>query len=352
MAPEMQIGQRLVGDNHPAFIIAEASTNHNGDLGLAKELAVAAKESGADCVKFQTFTPAECLTPGKNFTYTSQGKQVTESEYDMFVRLAFNRDQWAELIDYCRSLDLLFLTTVQDSVDLKLMLELGGMAAIKKGSDDFDFLPSLIEAAETGLPLILSKGMATLGEVDQVVRAVSAVTKKLAVLHCVSLYPADPKLLNLKQIQTLKYLYPDIIWGFSDHSLGTVASTMAVGLGAKMIEKHFTLSHDMPGPDHWFSMDPSEMSQLVRDIRFVEQGLGNGEISPSAGEMESRAIMRRRVVARTDLLPGTRLTKDLVRFKRASTGAFLDQWPLLEGAILRQPRKQDEGILPSDTRDD
>ncbi len=340
----VKIGNTWVGDDHRAFVIAEASTNHNGDLELAKDLAAAAKTSGADCVKFQTFTPSECLTPGKDFAYQSQGKSVTESEYDMFVRLAFGRDQWARLIEYCHSLGLPFLTTVQDSVDLALMLELGGLAAIKKGSDDFDFLPNLIEAARTGLPLILSKGMASLGDVDRIVRAVAAQTDKLVVLHCVSLYPADPKLLNIDQIPRLKHLYPKVIWGFSDHSMGTLASTIAVARGAKVIEKHFTLDHNMAGPDHWFSMDPAQMSQLVKDIRFTEEALGDGEILPARGEMESRAIMRRRVVARTDLAPGTILDESTVCFKRASTGAFLDHWELLDGVRLRQAKKKDEGI--------
>jgi sialic acid synthase SpsE len=262
----------------------------------------------------------------------------------MFVRLAFDREQWEELVAYCQSLGFPFLTTVQDSIDLKLMLDLGGLAAVKKGSDDFDFLSNLSEAARTGLPLILSKGMATLGEVDRIVRAVLDETDKLIVLHCVSLYPAEPNLLNINQIPMLKSLYPDVIWGFSDHSEGTLASTIAVARGAKVIEKHFTLDHSMAGPDHWFSMAPEQMAQMVKDIRYVEEALGSGEILPSARETESRAIMRRRVVARSELPAGTILDATTVCFKRASSGAFLDQWDLIDGARLRNSKKKDEGI--------
>jgi sialic acid synthase SpsE len=347
MAREMMIGDRWIGESHPVFIIAEASTNHNGDLALAKEMVRAAKEIGVDCIKFQTFTPSECLTPGKTFTYRSQGREVTEDEYAMFVRLAFTRDQWAELMAFCDAEGVLFLTTVQDSIDLQMMLDLG-LKGIKKGSDDFDFLPNLIEAAETGLPLILSKGMADLGEVDSVIRAVNAHTDKLAVLHCVSLYPSDPIHLNIRQIPKLKSLYPDIIWGFSDHSMGPLASTIAVALGAKIVEKHFTLGHDLPGPDHWFSMDVKQMDQLVRDIRFAEQAIGSGSILPAVGEQESRKIMRRRIVARMDLPAGAMVDRATIQFKRAESGSFLDHWEILQGKRLRVAKRKDQGITLAD----
>jgi len=347
MGTTFDIAGRRIGAEQPAFIIAEASTNHNGDLDRAKEMVRIAKDVGADCIKFQTFTPEECLTPGKDFTYTSQGQKVTESEIEMFERLAFDRGQWEDLMAFCREHGVLFLTTVQDSVDLRMMLELG-LPGIKKGSDDFDHMPGLVEAAQTGLPLIISKGMADLGEVDKVVRTLMTHTDKLAVLHCVSLYPTDPALLNLRQIPTLAALYPDVVWGFSDHSQGTLASTLAVTLGAKIIEKHFTLDHDLPGPDHWFSMDPSEMRQLVQDIRFAEKTMGSGRVELAAGEANSKSIMRRRLVARYDLSPGVRLNEDTVAFKRAAEGSFMDNWNVIRGNALRVSKCKDVGIAISD----
>ena len=347
MSIYFDIDGRRIGHGQPAFIIAEASTNHNGDLGRAKEMVSAAKEIGVDCIKFQTFTPEECLTRGKEYTYGSPANKVTESEFEMLNRLAFNRRQWAELMRTCDEEQILFLTTVQDSVDLKMMLDLG-LKGLKKGSDDFDHLLNLVEAAKTGLPLILSKGMADLGEVDRTVRRVLKHTDKLAVLHCVSLYPSDPSLLNLLQIQTLQHLYPEIVWGFSDHSRGTLASTLAVALGAKIIEKHFTLDHDLPGPDHWFSLDPGEMRQLVDDIRFAESTLGSGKVVPSEGETLSKATMRRRIVARDDLVAGTRLDDRSVAFKRAISGCSLGDWDILEGQSLRASKRRDEGIELAD----
>jgi N,N'-diacetyllegionaminate synthase len=340
----IKIGERAVGQGQPAFVIAEAGANHNGDFTLAKEMVAAASELGCDCIKFQTFT-AElfCADRTKTFTYKSQGNEVTESEFEMFKRFEFSPDQWAELMAYCKVKGIFFLTTVQDPDNLKMMLKLG-LQGIKVGSDDFDHLVNLELYAKTGLPLIVSKGMADLGETDRVIRTLQTLTDKLMVLQCVSLYPTDPKLLNIRQLPTLIKLYPDVIWGFSDHSQGTLASSLAVALGAKVIEKHFTMSHDLPGPDHWFSMDVNEMAQLVKDIRFAELALGSSEIITQPDELHSKSIMRRRIVAKSNLEPNTVLNEDTVAFKRADQGAFVGQWDLIKGHRLSGPKPENQGI--------
>lgn len=344
----MEIGGRLVGAGQPAFIIAEISQNHCGDLSKAKELIEAAKETGCDCAKFQTFTAEEmCADRSKMFTYLSQGKEVTESEFDLHKRYEFNDDQWAEIIGHCAKVGIPFMTTVQDPPNLDLMLKLG-INAIKVGSDDFDHLHNLELYAATGLPMILSKGMADLAEVDKVVRFMRPRTDKLAIMHCVSLYPTDAQDLNLRQIETLSSLYPDIVWGFSDHSEGPLASTLAVSLGAKVIEKHFTLDHDLPGPDHWFSMDVNQMAQMVRDIRFTEAAMGSGEVVPAPGEAREREIRRRRLVAKTDLEPGAVLGEDTVAFKRADEGIFVADWERVKGSALRESKSANEGIRLAD----
>lgn len=344
----IKIGDRLVGEGQPAFIIAEAGANHNGDIGLAKELVRAAKDIGCDSIKFQTFSAAEfCADKTKTFTYKSQGKAVTESEYEMFTRFEFTRDEWAELMRFCDETGIFFFTTVQDPVNLEMMLDLG-LRCIKVGSDDFDHLVNLKHFAATGLPLIISKGMADLGEVDRIIRALRPITERLAVLHCVSLYPTDPARLNIRQVPRLASLYPDIVWGFSDHSQGPLASTLAVTLGAKIIEKHFTLDHDMAGPDHWFSMDVDEMAQLVKDIRFAEAALGSGAVELAPGEEDSKKIMRRRVVAKQDLPAGAPLDEATVTFKRADTGSFVTHWDIIKGQRLRQAKSKNQGIELSD----
>ncbi len=344
----IDIGGRLIGDGQPAFIIAEFSQNHCGDMVKAKELIDAAKETGCDCAKFQTFTAEEmCADRSKMFTYLSQGKEITESEFDLHKRFEFTPDEWREIMAYCEKVGIPFMTTVQDPVNLDLMLELG-LNAIKVGSDDFDHFPNLDLYARTGLPMILSKGMADLAEVDRVVRFMRARTDKCAIMHCVSLYPTEARDLNLGQIETLSGLYPDIVWGFSDHSEGPLASTLAVALGAKVIEKHFTLDHDQPGPDHWFSMDVGQMTQMVRDIRFTEAAHGSGEVVPAAGEAREREIRRRRLVAKTDLEPGAELNETTVAFKRAEDGIFVADWDRVRGSRTTTSRLQNEGIRFAD----
>lgn len=344
MSNLLDICGRLIGAGQPTFVIAEAGANHNGDLGLAKQLCRAAKDAGCDCIKFQTFTAAEfCADPAQQFSYVSQGRPVTESMIDLFSRLEFTRDQWAELMAYCDEIGILFLTTVQDTSNLEMMLELG-LKGIKVGSDDFDHVINLRRYAQTGLPLILSKGMATLGEVDHVVRTIRAITSQFAMLHCVSLYPVDPENLNLRQIQTLQNLYPDVVWGFSDHSQAGLAPAIAVALGAKLIEKHFTLSHDLPGPDHWFSLDVKEMSTMVEEIRFTERALGSGEVVPALAEASYKKVARRRLVAKTDLPPGATLDETSVTFKRGSYGAFVSDWERIRGHRLRRALRQNDGI--------
>lgn len=348
MATELKIGDRTIGEGHPVFIMAEAGANHNGDLDLARKLVDVAKAAGCDCVKFQTFTASEfCADPTKQFTYFSQGKQVTESEYEMFTRLEFSRDQWAALMDYCDAQGILFLTTVQDPVNLDMMRDLG-LLAIKVGSDDFDHLPNLRRFAETQLPLIISKGMADAAEVDRVVNDLKARTSSLAVLHCVSLYPSDPQHLNLAQIPALRARHPDVVWGFSDHSRSTVAPALAVTLGAKIIEKHITLDHDLPGPDHWFSMDPAELTEMVAQIRFAEAALGSATIAPHAEEIKSKAIMRRRIIAQADMAAGESLTDAAVTFKRADDGLYVGEWDRVRGGRLARAVVAGQGICDDD----
>ena len=341
----IEIAGRKIGDGYPAYVIAEAGANHNGDLSLAKKMVTAARDLGADCIKFQTFTAEEfCADRTKTFTYRSQGREVTESEFGMFKRLEFSRSQWAELMAFCAAEGIQFLTTVQDPVNLTMMLELG-LKGIKVGSDDFDHVLNLRRYAATGLPIILSKGMADLAETERVLGEIAPrASGGMAVLHCVSLYPCDPEFLNLKQIPALRRRFPDLVWGFSDHSPSSVAPALAVALGARVIEKHFTLSHDLPGPDHWFSMDPAGLGEMIRNIRFAEQALGSGDVRPSGNEERSRSIMRRRVVARADLPAGTVLDESNVAFKRAETGSFLADWDRLQGRSLRVAKRANEGI--------
>lgn len=348
MSNEFKIGTKKVGGDNPVFIIAEAGANHNGDLKLAKELAFQAKEIGCDCIKYQTFTAEEfCADPEQLFSYKSQGKEVTESMLDLFKRLELKKNEWNELISYCNEIGIHFMTTVQDPSNLEMLLEIG-IDSIKVGSDDFDHLVNLRIYAQTGLPIILSRGMANLGEIDRVISELGKYTNKLAVLHCVSLYPTDPSDLNLNQIAKLKELYPNVLWGFSDHSEGTLAPVLATCLGAKVIEKHFTLDHNLPGPDHWFSMNIDQMEKIVTDIRLSETMLGEDTIKIANGEMDYKNVARRRLVAKKDLNKGELLSSDCVSFKRASEGIFVQYWELIEGKVLNKNLRKNQEITFSD----
>lgn len=348
---DIKIGKKFITESAPVFIIAEAGANHNGSLSTAKDLVTAARKSGADCIKFQTFTAEMfCLDPDKKFTYLSQGVEVTESEFEMFKRLEFTKDQWIELISFCNKEGIQFLTTIQDPLNLEMMREIG-IDAIKVGSDDFDHLINLRKYANTGLPLIVSKGMTKEFEAEIIINELQSICNGgLIILHCVSLYPADDNLLNLNQIKVLKEKYKNIIFGFSDHSQSVVAPALAVMVGAKVIEKHFTLDHDLPGPDHWFSMDPLQFSEMVTNIRHAERAMGNGDLNPSEREMASKAIMRRRIVAKRTLQIGEFLDEDMVEFKRASEGIYAGEWSNIVGRKLIKLKNINEALKKDDVK--
>ena len=351
MYPSLKIGNHTISEDKPVFVIAEAGANHNGDISLAKKLIDIAKDSGADSVKFQTFSADEFIINNKkNFTYFSQGKQQTSSELELLKKLEFNRVQWKEIIDYCRKINITFFTTIQDPKNLKMMLELG-LEAIKVGSDDFDHLDYLKEYAKSGLPLILSRGMSDQKEIGKIINTIEPLSSGgLAVLHCVSLYPSELSYLNLNQIKTLKKLFPNVVWGFSDHSQSTMIPALSVASGAKIIEKHYTIDHSLPGPDHWFSMNPKQLKEMISNIRKAEEALGGSEILVSAKESKVKDIMRRRVVILQNANAGTDISKLKYVFKRAEEGIFIEDWKsfLNKGYKLKINKKVGDTIIFED----
>ena len=322
----ISIGERLIGEGQPCFLVAEVGINHNGDMELARKMIEAAIRAGADAVKFQTFKAKEFISDSKQtFSYLSQGKKITESMLGMFRRYEFSREKWFLIKKECDKQGVLFLSTPQNKTDLDLLLDLG-VKAIKVGSDDFTNIPLLKEYARTGLPLILSSGMADLGEVHRSLDSVGALDGYPTILlHCTSQYPTPPEDVNLLKIKTLSQAFPYIPIGFSDHTQGPLAASLALAMGAMVFEKHFTMDHDLPGPDHWFSADPDELSEWISSIRKASVMLGNGIIRPTAKEKEMRKIARRSVVALCDIEKGEILTKDNIGLKRPGDGlpAFL-----------------------------
>jgi N,N'-diacetyllegionaminate synthase len=318
---QVKIGNRVIGENQSPFIVAEAGINHNGDLKIAFEMIAAAKISGADAVKFQTFKASEFISdPNQTFTYKSQGKQVTESMLTMFSRVEFNSNQWAAIKKKCDEEGILFLSTPQNPSDLKILLQLG-IPAIKVGSDDFTNLPLLKNYAQSKLPMIISCGMSDMSDVHQALDAVGALDGYPTILLlCTSQYPTPPKDVNILKIKTLTKAFSSVPIGFSDHTQGATASTLAVALGACFFEKHFTLDQNLPGPDHWFSENPQTLKVWVDAIRTSHTMLGNSLVRATAAEKEMRILARRSIVLLKDIVEGETLSEEAIGLRRPGNG--------------------------------
>jgi N,N'-diacetyllegionaminate synthase len=343
MKKVVDLGGRKVGPGHPVFVVAEAGINHNGSMDLALEMIEVAARMGVDAVKFQAYHSEEFLSSKDlTYTYVSQGKEVTESQYDMFKRCEFGRDEFVTLRDACHRRGLVFFATATDREARDMLLEIG-VPAIKVGSDDLVHHPMLREFARTRQPIILSTGMADLAEVHRTLRAVEeAGADEVVVLHCTSMYPTPEDRANILRVDTLRRELPCPV-GYSDHTAGITASPGAVALGACYVERHFTMDLNLPGPDHRFSANPQTMEALVRAIRETEKNVGSPIVEPVAEEMEMRAIARRSVVAKAPIAAGTTLTPDHFAYKRPGTGVY----PMDEQALIgrRTRRAFQEGEL-------
>jgi len=312
---------RYIGDDEPCFIVAEVGINHNGDVNSAKIMIDVAKKCGVDAVKFQTFKAEEFVSnPDETYTYKSQGREVTESMLEMFKRYEFSEREWKDIFSYCKNINIICFSTPQNPSDLDFLLKIDDLSIIKVGSDDLTNLELLKYYASKNKPMIISAGMAFISEIEDAVEIIREEgNNNLVVLHCISSYPTEAEEVNLRRMLTIRQAF-DVIVGFSDHTVGTIAATGAIALGAKVIEKHFTLDKNLPGPDHWFSSDPKELSLLVQVIRYTEKALGNYVIKPTSKEMKMRKIARRSIVAARDIKKGEIITPEALCVKRPGTG--------------------------------
>ena len=333
------IAGRSIGPNVPPYCIAEVGINHNGDLALAKRMIEVAKEVGADAVKFQTFKAEEfCGDPAQNFTYQSQGKTVTESMLAMFSRYELASEHWHEIKMYCDRVGITFFSTPQNRPDLDLLMTIG-VPAIKIGSDDFTNLPLLRSYAAENLPLILSCGMSDLAEVHEALETVGWFGgKPVALLLCTSQYPTPPQDVNVRKLTTLQEAFPGLLVGFSDHTQGPLAASLAVALGARIFEKHFTLDHDLPGPDHWFSDEPAELATWVQNIRTADLLRGSPYLMPTQAELANKSEFQRVIVAATDIRIGEKFTDLNLTMRRVAGGGNFPPsmyWKLLGRSAWR-----------------
>lgn len=302
------------------LVIAEIGINHNGDMALAKKAIEAAAQAGADGVKFQNYRTEDFISDRSlTYTYNSQGKEITESQYDMFKRYELASGQLRELAVFCGQRHLLFASTPTNVAGMRDLVD-AGAAFIKIGSDYLGDLDLIAEAAKTGLPLVLSTGMATLGEIDDSVRCFrESGGKDLVLLHCTSAYPTPPEDVNLRCIPVLSDAF-GCPAGFSDHTEGISAGIGAAVLGAVMVEKHFTLDKTLPGPDHWFSADPVELKYLCSGVHDVKRQLGGQSIGPAKSELDNRKQFKLSCVAATDLPAGYILERKDIAFRRPGNG--------------------------------
>ena len=303
------------------FVIAEAGINHNGEFKKALEMINVAKTCGADAIKFQTFKTEELIEDTTlEYTYFSKGKKFTEPMYQLFKKYELNDKDWYRLKNECDDKNIQFISTPQNYSDLKLLLDVG-ISIIKIGSDDFTNIPLIKKYVSSGIPIILSCGMADYIDIQLTLECAGYYNNyPLCLLLCVSEYPANIKNLNLNRIKTLKRNYPNLQIGFSDHSQGSLAASVAISLGAMIIEKHFTLNKKLHGPDHWFSEDPQGLSELVKTIQKTYMVLGNETLFPSKEEYDMRTLARRSVVAKVDIDKGDTFKENNLDFKRPGNG--------------------------------
>jgi len=316
----VRIGNRLLGEGQPCFMAAEVGINHNGDLDLAHRLIDAAVNAGADAVKFQNYRTEDFISDRSlTHEYISQGKTVVEAQYDMFKRCELKSSHLLELREHCDRRGVIFFSTPMSEQGIKELVEVGA-PLMKNGSDCLVHLQLIRAMARTGLPTVISTGMATYDDVQDAVEAFrSAAGKDLILLHCTSSYPTPPEDVHLRKIATLSAAF-DCPVGLSDPTDGVVAAIGSVALGACMIEKHFTRDKNLPGPDHRFSADPEEFRSLVESVRALEKSLGSSEINPAASEQLGRRDYRLSCVAARELPAGHRLGSSDIAFRRPGFG--------------------------------
>jgi len=332
----VRIGDRSVGGGNPVYVIAEAGSNHDRDLDQAKRLIDVAAAAGADAVKFQTFAAdrivAETTTRAK---YLDDLLPPDKTMSDLFRELELPREWHAELFRHATDAGLDFLSTPFDFEAVDLLDDLG-VKAFKVASYELWHLPLIREIASRGKPIICSTGMADLADVQDAVDTVGATgNEALILLHCVVNYPPPFADLNLRAIGTLRDAF-GVPVGYSDHSPGITAPIVATALGAAVIEKHFTLSRDLPGPDHRFAIEPDELSAMVRAIRDAHDALGTGIKRMAPAEADLYVTARRSLFAARDIAAGTVLREDDVAILRPGTGIEVRDLPKVVGRTARR----------------
>ena len=328
------------------LIIAEAGVNHNGSLKTAKQLVEVAAEAGANMVKFQTFSADRLVTTSaRKADYQNQATDETESQHAMIRKLELSREIHEELIAYCKQCGIEFFSTGFDILSIDLLVDLG-LEQFKIPSGEITNLPYLRHIGKLEKPVILSTGMANLGEIEtalDVLETSGTSRDQATVLHCNTEYPTPMEDVNLRAMLSIRdALGVDV--GYSDHTLGIEVPVAAVALGATVIEKHFTLDRTLPGPDHRASLEPYELKAMVRAIRNIEQALGDGIKRPSPSEAKNIPIARKSLVAAIAIQTGERFTETNLTAKRPGSGISPMCWDEILGRTANRDFEADELI--------
>lgn len=332
----LRLGEREVGPDRPCLVVAEAGVNHNGSLDLALQLVDAAAEAGADVVKFQTFKAERVVTRrAAKADYQKTGGGDSQTMFEMLKRLELSDDDFRAIASHAQRRGIVFMSKGhREDIDFLAAL---GVPALKIDSAAVVYYSLLRKAAGKGLPVILSTGGSTLGDVEKALDILAEHgDPPVALLHCTTAYPAPPDQVNLRAMLTLKAAF-GLPTGFSDHTEGIEIPIAAAALGACIVEKHFTLDRSLPGPDHKASLEPAELRRMVDGIRKVEQALGEPRKRPTELERRNMRLMRRSLVAERDIAAGERLQADMIAFKRPGSGLGEDFLDLVVGRVAARP---------------
>ena len=330
-----KLKNKVIGQDNSVFVIAEAGVNHNGDIKMAIRLIDEAVECGADAVKFQTFKTEMLVSKSAEKPEYQKRTVPNKSQYQMLCDLELTENEFTVISNYCNEKGILFLSTPYDQQSADMLVRLG-VTVFKVSSADITNLPLLSYLAKYQLPIIISTGMSNIGEVEEAVNCIENENNyDIALLHCSFNYPTPYKDINLLAIKTLQnaFNYPV---GYSDHSVGYEVAIASIGLGARIIEKHFTLDRTLPGPDHAASLEPVELKEFIKAIRNVEDALGDGRKRPVGGEIANRIISRRSIVATTDIDVGQVIENYMVALKRPGTGIEPKYLGIVVGSRARE----------------
>jgi N-acetylneuraminate synthase/N,N'-diacetyllegionaminate synthase len=331
-------------DNSKCLIIAEAGVNHNGNLKTALELCDAAKEAGADVVKFQTWKTEAIITKNvEQAQYQKENTGIQESQFEMLKKLELSQGDFKTIKNHCDEIGIIFASTADEAESLDFLISMG-IPFIKIGSGEIGNISYLRYMGSKKLPVILSTGMSSLADIDISVQALrDGGATDITLLHCTTSYPCTMENVNLNAMNTIRDAFKLSV-GYSDHTLGNTVAIAAVAMGASVLEKHFTLDKNMEGPDHKASSTPDEFKLLVTEIRNIEKAMGDGRKVPTAVEREISKVVLKRIVAKRPIYKGSIITEDDICVKRNDRGMPASAWDIVVGTKAIKSYKIDEGM--------